>query len=160
MKQDRFLLAILIFIGVLVIAALGLFLVRNQAPQYSEDDSPSGVLYNYALALQQRDYERAYSYLADNQDKPTYDSFRQAFISSQLDTSTNALHIGDIQDQNNGEAWVNVTVEYAGSDLFNSGWSSPGQALLEQQDGAWKISSLPVPYWGWDWYQVLPVPVK
>jgi hypothetical protein len=159
MKQDRFLLGILIFIGLLVIAALVLFFVRNQPPEYSTDDSPRGVLYNYAVALQLRDYERAYSYLADKDNKPTYDAFHQAFISRQLDTSTSALTIGDVQAEQNGEAWVNVTVEYAGSGLLNRGWSNPGQAVLEQQQGAWRITSLINPFWGWDWYQpVIAVP--
>jgi hypothetical protein len=160
MKQDRFLLAILIFIALLVVGALVLFFVRNQPPTYTTDDSPHGVLYNYAVALQLRDYERAYSYLADKENKPSYDAFHQAFTTRQLDTSANALQLGDVQTIQDGEAWVNVTVVYAGSGVFNSGWSSPAQAVLEQQDGAWKITSLPNPYWGWDWYQPTPVIVK
>jgi len=160
MKQDRFLMGILIFIGLLVVAALVLFFVHNQPPAYGSEDTPKGVLYNYAVALQLHDYQRAYSYLAGKADKPTYDAFHQAFISKQLDTSATALQIGDVQTQQNGEAWVNVTVEYAGSGVFNSSWSSAGQAVLEQQNGVWKITSLPNPYWGWDWYQPAPVPVK
>lgn len=160
MKQDRFLIAILIFIAILVVGALVLFFVRNQPPEYSSDDSPRGVVYNYAVALQLRDYERAYSYLADSENKPTYEAFHQAFITRQLDTSTTALQIGDLQTIQNGEAWVNVTVEYAGSGVFNSGWSDPTQAVLEQQEGTWRITSLPYPYWGWDWYQPAPEIVK
>ncbi len=51
MKQDRFLMGILIFIIVLVVAALVLFFVRNEKPIYGAEDKPEGVLYNYALAL-------------------------------------------------------------------------------------------------------------
>ncbi len=64
MKQDRFLLGILIFIGVLVVAALGLFFIRQDSQVYVADDSPDNIIRNYALALQKQDYQRAYTYLA------------------------------------------------------------------------------------------------
>src|SRR5512147_1868933 len=38
MKQDRFLTGILIFIGILVLAAVGLFFLRNKAPAYGPED--------------------------------------------------------------------------------------------------------------------------
>src|SRR5512135_2504509 len=124
MKQDRFLLGILIFIGLLVAAALVLFFVRNEKPAYGREDTPAGVLYNYAVALQLHDYQRAYGYLADKKNKPTYDAFYQAFLNRQLDTSTSALQIGNVQLLANGDAWVNVTIQYAGNGLLNNGWSS------------------------------------
>ncbi|OIO89706.1 MAG: hypothetical protein COW33_05315 [Anaerolineae bacterium CG17_big_fil_post_rev_8_21_14_2_50_57_27] len=37
---------------------------------------------------------------------------------------------------------------------------SPLPALRERQNGAWRISYMPYPYWGWDWYQPTAVPVK
>jgi hypothetical protein len=160
MKQDRFLMGILSFIGLLVVAALVLFFVRNEKPAYGPEDKPEGVLYNYAVALQLHDYERAYVYLAEKDNKPTYNTFHQAFLTRQLDTSTSALQIGNVQMLENGEAWVNVTIQYAGSGLFNNGWSSNDKGTLTRQNGAWKITFLPNPYWGWDWYQPTPVPVK
>jgi hypothetical protein len=160
MKQDRFLLGILIFIGVLVIAAVALFFVRSNAPTYGPEDTPQGVVYNYAVALQLNDYSRAYGYLAKKDNQPTYDNFQRAFLARQLDTSTSALQIGDVQTLQNGEAWVNVTVQYAGSGVFNSGYSLTDKATLVQQNGAWKITYLPNPYWAYDWYQPTPAPVK
>jgi hypothetical protein len=160
MKQDRFLMGILIFIGLLVVVALVLFFVRNEKPAYGPEDTPQGVLYNYAVALQLHDYKRAFGYLAVKDNQPTYDTFHQAFLTRQLDTSTTALQIGDVQMLEDGEAWVNVTIQYAGNDLFNNGWSSTDKGTLVKQDGAWKITYLANPYWGWDWYQPTPVPVK
>lgn len=160
MKQDRFLLGILIFIGLLVVAAVVLFFVRNETPAYGPEDTPQGVLYNYAVALQLNNYERAYSYLVEKDNKPTYDNFRQAFMTRQLDPGTSALQIGDAQTLENGEAWVNVTVQYAGNGVFNGGWSSSDRATLVKQNGDWKITYLPNPYWGWDWYQPTTEPVK
>ena len=160
MKQDRFLMGILIFIGVLVVAALVLFIVRNEKPVYGPEDKPEEVLYNYAVALQLHDFERAYSYLAEKANKPTYNTFHQAFLTRQLDTSNSALQIGNVQMLENGEAWVNVTIQYAGSGLFNNGGYSSDKGTLVRQNGAWKITFLPNPYWGWDWYQPTPAPAK
>ena len=158
MKRDNFLLGILIFIGLLVVAAVGLFFVRNQAPAYGPEDTPQGVLHNYAVALQLRDYERAYSYLLVAGNQPTLETFRQAFLSHQLDTSNSALQIGEVQTETNSEAWVSVTVQNGGSGPFNQGWSSNDTARLVKKNGGWMISYLPFPYWGWDWYQ--PTPAK
>ena len=160
MKQDRFLMGILAFIGVLVVTALVLFFVRNEKPAYGQEDNPEGVLYNYAVALQLHDYERAYSYLAEKDNKPTYNTFYQAFLTRQLDTSNSALQVGNVQMLSNGEAWVAITIQNAGSGLLDNGWSNTDRGTLVKQNGAWKITYLPNPYWGWDWYQTTPVPVK
>lgn len=160
MKQDRFLLGILIFIGLLVVAALALFFVRNEKPAYGPEDTPEGVLYNYAVALQLHDYERAYGYLAEKDNKPTYNAFHQAFLTRQLDTGTTALQIGNVQMLENGEAWVSVTIQFAGNGLLDNGWSNNDKGTLVRQNGAWKITYLPNPYWGWDWYQPTPLPIK
>ena len=159
MKQDKFLLGILVFIGLLVIAAVGLFFVRNQAPAYGPEDTPQGVLLNYALALQLKDYERAYSYLQIANNEPTLEAFRQAFLNRQLDISNSALQIGEVTDEDEGQTWVfmSVTMQYAGSGPFNPGWSNRGYAHLVKQNGVWKIADLPYPYWGGDWYQPTPV---
>ena len=159
MKQDRFLIGILAFIGVLVIAAVALFLFRSRVPAYGPEDTPQGVVYNYALALQKGDYARAYSYLADKPDKPIYDSFQRTFI-NQMDPSTFALQVGEVQMLGNGEAWVNLTVQYPPGSIFDSGSASTFRASLVKQGGAWKITSLPYPYWGFDWYTPTPAPVK
>jgi hypothetical protein len=157
MKQDRFLLGILAFIGVLVIAAIALFLFRSQAPAYGPEDTPGGVIDNYALALQKKDYARAYAYLADKPDKPTFDTFQRAFLTYQMDPSTFALQVDDVYLLANGEASVILTIQYPAGGLFDSGSSSTGRASLVQQGGAWKIISLPYPYWGFDWYTPTPL---
>ena len=160
MKQDRFLLGILIFIGLLVVAALALFFIRQDTQVYVADDTPEGVIRNYALALQKQDFQRAFNYLADKDNKPTYDAFRHTFLTNQLDVSSNALQVGSVQYINNGEATVSVTVLYAGGGPFTQSSSSTGTASLVQQGGAWKISYMPYPYWAYDWYQPTPQPVK
>lgn len=160
MKQDRFLMGILIFIVALVIAALVLFIVRNDKPAYGPDDRPEDVLYNYAVALQLRDYERAYSYLAEKDNQPSYQAFYQAFLTRQLDPNSSTLQIGDVQVLGDSEAWVEVAIQHAGNGLLDSGWASSERSSLVKQNGAWKITYLSQPYWGWDWYQPTPMPVK
>ena len=56
-------MAIVASIAILVIVTLVLTL-RQPAPTYQPENSPTGVAHNYLLALQQKDYERAYGYLS------------------------------------------------------------------------------------------------
>jgi hypothetical protein len=160
MKQDRFLMGILIFIGLLVLAALALFFLRQDAQVYGADGTPQGVTRNYALALQKQDFQRAFAYLADNDNKPTYDAFRRAFLTNQLDVSSNALQVGAIQYFNENEATVSLTVLYAGGGPFTQSWSYTDTATLVLQGGAWKLSYMPYPFWSYDWYQPAVLPVK
>ena len=64
MQRDRFLLAILAGIGILVIITLVLFFIRQGNTGYQDESTPAGVVNNYVLALQRRDYQRAFTYLA------------------------------------------------------------------------------------------------
>ena len=158
MKHDRFLLGILVFIGLLVAAALALFFTRHESQTYGAEDTPEGVMRNYVLALQNRNFDRAYGYLADKDNKPNLDNFRQAFLNRQLDISGTAIQIGKLEMVANEQALVEVTIVYAPADPFSPGSSSNMTASLVEQNGAWRISNMPYPYWGWDWYQ--PTPVK
>jgi hypothetical protein len=61
---DKFLLAIVAGVVVLVGVVLVLAVLRPNRPSYQPDDTPEGVAHNYLLALQLEEYERAYSYLS------------------------------------------------------------------------------------------------
>ncbi len=160
MKQDRFLMGILIFIGLLVIAALALFFIRKDNQVYVPDDTPEGVIRNYTLAVQKQDYQRAYAYLADKEDKPSYETFRRAFLTNQLDPSSNAIQVGSVQYIDSTEVTVSLTVLYAGNGPFTESWNSTDTASLVKQAGAWKISYMPYPFWAYDWYQPVIQPAK
>src|SRR3972149_1468711 len=60
---DRFLLGIVAGIALLVVVAFLLVLNRKELT-YQSEDTPQGVAHNYLLALQERDYERAFGYLS------------------------------------------------------------------------------------------------
>jgi hypothetical protein len=162
MKQDRFLMGILIFIGVLVVAALALFFIRKDTQTYGAEDTPEGVIRNYVLALEKQDYARAYDYLADKDGKPTYDAFRRVFLNGLFNPST-ALQVGSTQYLNCNEALVSVTVLYAGGGPFSGSSSSTDSASLVQQAGAWKLIYMPYNYWSYDWFlpaQPTALPMK
>ncbi len=160
MKQDRFRTGILIFIGTLVVAAVALFLVRNRAPAYGPEDTPEGVVHNYASALQLRDYARAYGYLSHKAYQPSYDAFERVFLLQQNDPSSSSLQIGPAKILPDGEAWVTLTIQYPGGGVFSSGYSNTDKAILVRENGKWRITYLPYPYWGFDWYTPTPAPFK
>jgi hypothetical protein len=151
MKQDRFLIGILVGIGVLVVAAFVLFFMRQSQMNYVADDTPAGVVQNYVLALHKGDYQKAYGYLAAGQDKPTYDEFRKPFV-----TKMNSISSADIQIQEtipmDKEAVVKLVFSNNYDGPYNS-YRSTEQADLKLENGLWKISSMPQPYWFYDWYQ-------
>ena len=72
MKQDRGLLIILSVIAILIVVSLVLFFIRQDDQQtYQPEHTPEGVVHNYVLALHQGDFQRAYGYLQDTDEKPT-----------------------------------------------------------------------------------------
>lgn len=160
MKQDRFLIGILGFIALLVIAALTLFFVRRDSvATYKPDDTPDGVVYNFVLAIQNEDIDRAYGYLADQDGKPTEEAFRQSILSGYMNSSA-SVQVGEITMMGDESAWVMVYIHYMGTGPFDTGWDSNETATLVRQNGAWKITYMPYPYWSYDWYTVTAVPVK
>jgi hypothetical protein len=159
MKKDRFLLGILVGIGVLVVLAILLFSLRQGQATYVVDDNPKGVLQNYVLALYKMDYPRAYAYLAEGQGKPDLLHFRQTFTVQRFDISNFGMQIGDVTI-NADEAAVSVTMVNAGNGPFNDVNRNIQTAVLRRQSGAWKIANMPYPYWDYSWYQLLPTPAK
>lgn len=159
MKQDRFLVGILVGIGVLVVVALALFFTRQDNQVYVSEEAPEGVVHNYALAVYKEDYEKAYGYLAEAENKPTYNEFRQAFFNHFVDPSNAGLELGETEITGN-EAYVTVYLIYNPSDPFSSGSRNTETARLERQDGEWKLLQMPYNFWSYDWYQAKPTPVN
>lgn len=151
MKEDRFLLAILAGIGVLIVLSLALFFMRRTEFTYVLEDTPEAVVQNYIVALQLEDYERAYGYLADGEDKPEISDFRQPFLNNMLDLSNTSIKIGEstIVDD---DAFVRLTVIRAWGDLLGELFRDVQTAQLVWESGAWRIRTMPDPYWFWDWY--------
>ena len=159
MKQDRFLLCILVGIGVLVLVALGLFFTRQDTQQeYVADDIPEGVVHNYALALYRGEHEKAYRYLADDKYKPTYNEFRESFFDHYIDPGNVGLEIGKTEIEDD-QAFVVLHLIYSPSDPFSSGYRGTETARLERQGGEWKLLEMPYNFWDYAWYEPTPIPV-
>jgi hypothetical protein len=156
MKQDRFLTGILVGIAVLVVVALAVFFIRKDTQSYISEDVPEGVVHNYVLAVLNNDYEKAYGYLANLENKPMYEQFRDAFIKGTVNPNDSAVDIG--QSEINGDtASVEVAIIYNPSDPFSTGYRDVQRALLVEEAGAWKLSSMPTYYyWDYSWYQEPP----
>jgi hypothetical protein len=156
MKQDKFLIGILIGIGVLILLALALFFTRKDTKEYKVADSPDAAVFNYVLALTNKDYKTAYTYLVEKENKPTYDKFRQSFFNGNVNSDNVGVDVGAAQLDGN-DALVDLTLSYSSSDPFSGGYSNTDRAQLVKQNGAWKITYMPYNFWAYDWYQA---PVK
>jgi hypothetical protein len=153
MKNDRFLIVILGCISLFVVLALVLFLVRKQPQGYGPEDSPEGVVNNYVLALQEGDYQRAYGYLQEGDRKPDFALFQQVTLQNEIANSPVAVQLGQVQI--NGDfARVAITITHFRNDPFDRSWDETSAAVLTFQEGVWRITSMPYPYWGWDWYAI------
>ena len=156
MKQDRFLTGILIGIAVLVVVALVVFFLRQGSQSYVSEDAPEGVVHNYVLAVLNGDYEKAYGYLAGLDNKPTYEQFRDAFVTGVVNPGNSAVDIGN-SEITDDTASVEVALIYNPSDPFSTGYRDVQRAVLVRQNGAWRLSSMPCYYfWDCSWYQELP----
>ena len=154
MRQDRFLIGILAGIGILVLLSLGLFFLRRADLAYGPEDTPEGVVRNYVIALQKQEMERAYRYLAEGENKPNQAVFNQALEQYQLrEISTASLQV-DNSVIDGETATVYLVIVRGQNEPFGTGFREQQNALLELQNGAWKIKMMPYPYWGFDWYNV------
>lgn len=154
-KQDRFLMGILIGIAVLVVASVGLFLFRQESQSYLPEDTPEAVVHNYVLALHRHDFDRAYGYLAEKEKRPDLDAFRRSFLSGQLNVDQAAIEVGKAE-RFDGQAVVQVRVLYVSDVPFSSDVGFPGTATLVLQDGQWRITEMPYPYYPPEWIWAPP----
>jgi hypothetical protein len=154
-KQDKFLIAILVGVGLLVVVAVGLFLVRQKQVDYVAEDTPQGIVSNYILALHRGDYQKAYGYIYEAEYKPSLEKFQQVFITKQNNLSSVSPQVGESNIQEK-QAYVTIrTVQTEGGPFIQSD-RYPQNAVLINQNGIWKISNMPYPYWNWEWYQTPP----
>lgn len=152
MKQDKFLIGILIGIGVLILLALGLFFTRQDERDYVVEAGPEGVVHNYVLAVLNKDYQKAYGYLADLEHKPAYEEFRQSFFNGTVNPGDVGLEIGSVEIHGD-EAVVTLSIYYSNTDPFSSRYTNEDRALLVEQNGEWKLNSMPYNFWDYNWYQ-------
>lgn len=157
-KTDKILIGIVAGILLLVVVAFAVALSKPK-PAYQAETAPEGVAFNYLFALQQKDYERAYGYLAPS--IKGYPKTAEAFVDdirdnswtfSRLDDSSTTLGVDSV-DVNGKRADIKIleTRFYEG-DLFSSSqYTNTFNVTLRQaENGQWKIVESDS-YWLYCW---------
>jgi hypothetical protein len=159
MRQDRFLIGILAGIGALVLLSIALFFARRGTLAYGPEDNPAGVTRNFVVAVKKGDYERAYAYLADWENKPNQIDFRLNYQNYQASAiASTGIEVGAATVDGQAAA-VQVTLLHSGGGLFSDIYRETQSAELVQQGGAWKIKNMPYPFFNPSWVEpVKPVP--
>lgn len=153
MKNDKFLTGILIGIASLSLLALVLFFIRKDGKaDYLPGSEPGDVVHNYVLAILNKDYQKAYGYLAEQEHKPTYEEFRQSFFNGMINPGDTGVEVGSVEF-NGDEAVVTLSIYYAVNDPFSSRYANEDRALLVKQDSTWKLNSMPYNFWDYNWFQ-------
>lgn len=155
MKNDKFLIGIVIGIIVLVVVALVTVLMRKPGVEdYVADDTPAGVVQNYFLAIQRKDYEKAYGYLSDDlKSKPDLDKFIRDVdnlsYGSEASLQIRETRLGNVHTQVD----VSITTYRPGGLFESNSYTSQDTVYLRATgDGSvWKLIEFPYPYWGYGW---------
>ena len=154
MKQpDKFLIAIVVAIILLVVAAFAIVLLRPQ-PQYRDAKSAEDVVYNYLLALQLEEYDRALELIsADVQNRP------QDASEMEWDVKQEKWQFERYGDPSLTIAGSNVTGDQATVSLRETRTSSPilGDVYSEEitmrlqlEDDGWKLIDGQA-FWAYEW---------
>lgn len=153
-SSDKFLLAIVI--GILLLVGISFaVIVLMPEPSYQAEDTPEGVLYNYLLAFQRQDYERAYRYLSPTLENYPADleEFLDAIHSNTWQFDINAEHPSSFNITSSkivGEsAMVDVEFSrYSGGGLFDSDLATSTTTFrLIPVDDSWQIISGGYNFW-------------
>jgi hypothetical protein len=157
-NTDKILVAIVLGVVVLVGVAFAIALTRPK-PAYQSDKTAEGVAHNYLLAIQQNDYERAYSYLSptipgypSDLDKFIQDIERHSYYFKSGGESVSLEVLSSHVTGNRATVKVRKTVFHQG-DLFNSSErTSTFDVSLHypSKSGEWKITDSDM-YWVYCW---------
>jgi hypothetical protein len=147
--SNRYLIGFGIGLGALVIASVVLAIFfGGQTPTRLSENTPEGVVQAYLTALQERDFQKAWSYLIPPTDRPnwTYDVWRNQ-LQNYRDPPSWKATLGTVSPKG-GETLVEVAI-----DTFRPGglFTDPVRSQrinfsLRLVDGMWKIAS-PVDTW-------------
>lgn len=144
-RPDWFLIGIVVAVILLVVIALA-YAMRQPAPTFRDDGTPSGVAHDYLLSLAQSDYERAWGYVSPS--VPGYPASVEQFVDDVddqrwtfgLNEPSRALDVppADIA----GDRAVATVVEstFRQSGLFDSAQSTQRFTITMAKEGnAWRI---------------------
>ncbi len=157
MQSDRSLRYFLAGVALLVLATVGIYAWRQRGLTYRMEDTPEAVVFNYLLAVQRQDAPMLAALLVQNETTPTLDEIRTALASGAVSLENYSVRLGKITVEGD-RAWVEVELWTTG-DSPNNSYGYWDMAVLQRQDGRWKIVGMPGPLWSWQWErpdEVLP----
>ena len=152
-QTDKFLLAIVGSVVILIAAAFALILLRPE-PQYRSDDSPEAAVHNYLLALQQEAYERALDEISHDVPNRPQDGNEMEWAISQ--NSWQFDRYGDpalviSSSRVSGDHATVTLAETRSGGIFPGDVSSQEIVMrLKQDENGWKLIGGKA-YWSEDW---------
>ncbi|MFN3374786.1 MAG: hypothetical protein ACK44M_14625 [Chloroflexus sp.] len=155
-STDRLLLGIVGGAVVLVVIAVVVVLARA-TPEYRAGIDPGDVVFNYILAVQRGEYERAYGYLSPT--LPSYPRDVQAMRTNlrRFDPSSDDVSYAVIDTQINGDqatVMVRETMFYRSGLIGGSQFSTTVTFELQRTANSWQlVSSSSWRVWAecWEW---------
>lgn len=143
--STKFLIGIIIGIVLLVIVAFSVVLLRSE-PTYQDDTTPDGAAHNYLLAIQNQDYERAFTYIPEQYPNPK-DAEDMAYTIAQdlgrFDMDSDfSLAVESVKMRGDERAVVTMRK----TTFYNSGLMGSGQytrtftLTMRLEEGIWKVS--------------------
>jgi hypothetical protein len=151
-SSRRWLIIFAIVIGILVIATISLVLLtKGNEVALLPEDTPQGIVQRYLIAVQEKDFQKAYSYLSfDPSEKiQTYDDWLRMVIGEPQMSIQPAWKATLGKTTQNGDyAIVEVTIDTGTGGPFE-GLSRSHQIIfqLSKIDGKWLITSPTYIYW-------------
>ncbi|MDP6793259.1 MAG: hypothetical protein QF660_04305 [Anaerolineales bacterium] len=145
-QTDKFL--IVIVAGALALVVSAFLVARSQSdPVYESDGVPEGVAHNYLLALQQRDFERAYGYISSQLEAhpDTAEAFEDLVLDHPWDFGIDQYGGGHLQvietDINGDRAALRLReTRFHSGGLFDSGQTTHTFSMkLKRENGSWRI---------------------
>lgn len=131
---------------VLLIAVTFLVVLRRSEPTYQDDNSPGGAAYNYLLAIQNQDYDKAFTYIPTLYPHPK-DAEEMAYTIERADVwrfdidSDFSLAVESVDMRGDDRAIITVRkTTFYNTDLFGSGQSSTTFPLtMRLVEDRWKV---------------------
>ena len=153
--SNKFLFGLVIGIILLVIVTFSVVMLRPE-PTYQDDSTAAGAAHNYLLALQEGDFERAYTYLPADFKYPTdaEDMANDARQNSWLFETggDHTLAVDSVNQKSDNEAVVTIrkTIFYNDGLLGSHEESQTFTMQLINEEGEWKVSQADL-YWSNCW---------
>ena len=138
------------FVGVLLITSIGLALMRSEAEFLP--DSPEATVQTYLRALQDRDFATAHAlFSAKLRADCSVDDFVAGSVYYKREIADQRVVLEDTTDLNGTVAVTTRINRVSDSGPFGVSESSSSQVFtLREEDGVWRFTRQPWPFFGCD----------